>query len=172
MKNCKYQIWENMTCDPDRPSIQRLHDIGTVVDNKAPMFIGSVHSTQNCMKVHEYNTPLQSWNKKKQEFYKHIMYVVTTKQQEVLCCLHGGAGIGKSCHKSTIPRLIQIVIHKCWQKPQIYTKYSQLLLQVNLHTVWKAKQLMLLSTYQKIRNYNKHHYDMINKIHYKHNMYN
>ena len=37
--------------DPDRPSIQRLYDIGTVINNEAP--VDSVQITQNCMKEYE-----------------------------------------------------------------------------------------------------------------------
>ena len=56
---------------PDWPDIQRLYDIGTVMNNEAPLFIDSVQITQNCMKEHEYKTILQSLKEKHQEFCRH-----------------------------------------------------------------------------------------------------
>ena len=37
--------------DPDRPSVQRQYDTGTVINNEAPLFIASVQITQNYMKI-------------------------------------------------------------------------------------------------------------------------
>ena len=39
--------------DSDRPGVQRLYDIRTVMNNEAPMLIDSVQIIQNCMKEHE-----------------------------------------------------------------------------------------------------------------------
>ena len=102
-----------MTYDPDSPGFQRLYN------NEASVFIDSIQVLQNCMKEHEYKTILQSLNKKQQELYRHIMHVATTKQQWVLCCLHGRAGTGKLHYKSTIPRIMQVLCTYVGENPEI-----------------------------------------------------
>ena len=50
--------------DANWPSIQRLYDIGTVMNNEEPMIIDSVQITKKCMKELKYKTVLQSLNEK------------------------------------------------------------------------------------------------------------
>ena len=52
--------------DLDRPGVQRLYDIGTVMNNEAPVFIDSVQITQDFMREWEYKTIVQSLNEKQQ----------------------------------------------------------------------------------------------------------
>ena len=87
MKQWKYHIQEKYDYyDPDRPSVQRLFDIGTVMKNEVPVFIDSIQIIQNCLKEYEYKAMLQSLYEKQQEFLRYIMHVATTKQQQILCC--------------------------------------------------------------------------------------
>ena len=43
-----------------------------------------------------YRELICSLNKHQYEFFTHIMHMATTKADQVTCCLHGGAGSGKS----------------------------------------------------------------------------
>ena len=43
-----------------------------------------------------YRKPICSLNKHQYEFFTHIMHMASTKADHVTCCLHGGAGTGKS----------------------------------------------------------------------------
>ena len=51
--------------DCERPSAQRLCDIGTVMNNEEFMVIDSAQIAQNCMKQNEYKAILQSLKRNK-----------------------------------------------------------------------------------------------------------
>ena len=63
----------------------------------------------------EYRKHLRSLNPSQYEFFTHIMHVAATKDKQETCCLHGGAGTGKShVLKSLVSRFVLHTMHRSW----------------------------------------------------------
>ena len=82
------------------------------------MFIDSVKITQNCVQDHEYKTILQTLNEKHEEFWTH--YPCSYNQTTASTVLSAWRSRHRkiTCHKSTIPWFIQVIMYKCWWKPR------------------------------------------------------
>ena len=81
---------------PDRPENQKYYDTGPELQMCLPTFEDSVEIIAERMCDIKYRKHLQSFSKRQQEFFTHIMHIAKSKSQQLTCCLHGGAGPGKS----------------------------------------------------------------------------
>ena len=70
--------------------------IGPHLQFCAPTFEDSVQIMQDKMSDDAYRKLVCSLNNHQYEFFTHIMHMASTKADQVTCCLHGGAGTGKS----------------------------------------------------------------------------
>ena len=82
--------------DPERPVSHQQGDIVPHLQFYAPTFEDSVQIMQDKMSDDAYRKLICSLNKHQYEFFTHIMHMASTKADQVTCCLHGGAGTGKS----------------------------------------------------------------------------
>ena len=83
-------------CDPEWPVSHQQVDIGPHLQFCAPTFEYSVQIIADKMSDDAYRKLICSLNKHQYEFFTHIMHMASTKADQVTCCLHGGAGTGKS----------------------------------------------------------------------------
>ena len=82
--------------DPERPLFQQKGDIGPLLQLPAVTFEDSVEMIADKMCDEEYRKHLRSLNQSQYECFTHTMHVAATKDKQETCCLHGGAGTGKS----------------------------------------------------------------------------
>ena len=81
--------------DPVRPVFQQEGDIGPLLPLPAITFEDSVEIIANNV-CDEYRKHVRTLNQSQYEFFTHIMHVPAAKDKQETCCLHGGAGTGKS----------------------------------------------------------------------------
>ena len=82
--------------DPDREESQCKTDIAPYLFLSTGAYENSIEMVNNVLSDEEYRKHIRSLNQQQYEFFTHIINIAQTREHQELCCLHGGAGTGKS----------------------------------------------------------------------------